>query len=116
VRERLFEPVAGPGQVLQLWQTAVGVAAAPGDHRRLGAADNRGDLLAGHSLGREQHDPARSTSVPARNRGEHDRTSMPQLDMHRLSAAAGVRVCIVSPLGHSIAPEPLQVRDRGAFM
>jgi hypothetical protein len=29
----------------------LGVAASPGHHRRLGAADDRGDLLARHRLG-----------------------------------------------------------------
>jgi hypothetical protein len=40
-------------QVLQADQAVLGVAAPPGHHRRLGAADDRGDLLARHRLGGE---------------------------------------------------------------
>jgi hypothetical protein len=36
--------------ILTTGQSALGVAPPPGDHRRLGAADPRGDLLARRAL------------------------------------------------------------------
>jgi hypothetical protein len=49
--------LARPRQILQSGQAALGIATTPGHHRALGAADDRGDLLARHHLGGEQHDP-----------------------------------------------------------
>jgi len=43
--------------ILKTGQSALGVAPPPGDHRRLGAADPRGDLLARHPVGGQQHNP-----------------------------------------------------------
>jgi hypothetical protein len=56
---------ARPRQIIQPGQPLLGVAASPGDHRRLGAAHPRGDLLARHPVGGQQHDP-RPLDLPGR--------------------------------------------------
>jgi hypothetical protein len=48
----------------QAGQAALGVAAPPGDYRRLGAAHDCGDPLAGHPVGGQQHDALRDAAGP----------------------------------------------------
>jgi hypothetical protein len=49
--------LARPRQVLQAGQAVLGVAAAPGDHRALGATDQRGNFCTGYLICGQQHDP-----------------------------------------------------------
>jgi hypothetical protein len=70
-RLRQLGRLARPRQILQPGQAVLGIAAAPGHHRSLGATDQRGDLLTRHSVRGQQHDPgafdlaSRRTLVPS---------------------------------------------------